>query len=132
MEDFIRWAQRVGWDEIIVMGLEASRKEDQKYDAKMALLVYYNDEIDEEERETRWNTLDREIADRVIELGNILMDIPWPDSWHNGEDHYTLEEWNSTVENFPKALIAIQRIPELHRERRRSAFPTFWAQRKEE
>jgi hypothetical protein len=50
MEDFIRWAQKVEWDNIIVENLETSRKKDRQYDAKMAWLVYYNDETDEEER----------------------------------------------------------------------------------
>jgi hypothetical protein len=110
MEDLIRWAQRVEWDNIIVANLEKTRKKDQVYDAKMAFLVYYNEEIDEEERERRWDTLDRDAADRVIDAGNILLDTPWPDSWHDGDIHYTQEEWDSTVENFPKARAAIHQF----------------------
>jgi hypothetical protein len=131
MEDFIRWAQRVEWDNIIVENLEASRKQDQYYDTKMAWLVYYNDEIDGEEMGRRWDTLDRNMADRVIDYGNMLMDYPWPQSWHDGEIQYTQEEWDSAVENFPKALAAIQRIPAICLERRRLEAPTFWRQQKE-
>jgi hypothetical protein len=86
MEDFIRWAQRAEWNGIIVANLEASRKKDQYYDAKMAWLVYHSDEIDEEEIDDakmawlvyhRWATLNRDVADRVIDHGNLLMDYPW-------------------------------------------------------
>jgi hypothetical protein len=130
MENLIRWAQRVEWDGIIVKNPETSRKKDQVYDAKRAFLVYYNEQIDEEQRERRWDTLDRDVGDRVIDRGNFLIDVPWPDSWHNGDILYTQKEWVSTVKNFPKAAAAIQRIPELHGERRRLAFPTYWAQQK--
>jgi hypothetical protein len=127
MEGSIRWAQRVEWDNLIVKELDARRKKDQYHDSKLAWLVYYNDEIDEEERERRWDTLNKDIANRVIDHGNLLAEYPWPQSWHDGKDLYTQEEWDSTVENFPKALAAIQEIPKLHLEKRRLAAPTFFA-----
>jgi hypothetical protein len=35
------------------------------------------------------------------------------------------------VENFPKAMLAIQRIPEICLQRRKLAAPAFWLQQKE-
>jgi hypothetical protein len=101
----------------------------------MAWLVYYNEEIDEEERERRWNTLDRDIADYGIDFANGLADIPSPKSWcHHGDledTPVTDEEWESAFNNFPKALEAIKRVPEMHLERRRLMAPLFWRQQKE-
>jgi hypothetical protein len=60
------------------------------------------------------------------------MDYPWPQSWHLDDDVlFTQEEWDSAVEDFPKAMAAIQRIPEICLEGRRLAAPTFWLQQKE-
>jgi hypothetical protein len=124
MEDFIRWAHRVEWDHIIVANLESSRRKDKNYDVKMTALVYYDEEIDEEERERRWATLDKKITYRMVDILNLQLDIPWPEAWHNGEILYTKDEWDPAVENFPKAMAAIQRVPEICLERRRLAFPS--------
>jgi hypothetical protein len=132
MEDFIRWAQRVEWDDIIVANLETSRKKDKVYDAKMAFLVYYNHEIDIKEKERRLNSLMLNVANNVVRMAQDVERIPWPQSWHDGEILDTQEEWDSVVENFPKARAAIQRVPEICLERRRLAFPSFWAQKREE
>jgi uncharacterized protein (UPF0335 family) len=51
VEDLIRWAHSYEWDMMIVKNLEALRKKDKVFDAKMAMLVYYNEDIEEEEME---------------------------------------------------------------------------------
>jgi hypothetical protein len=136
MEDLIKRPEQEEWDRFFVPNLERLRKADREFDAKMAWAVYYHDEIDENERGQRWDTRDREIADEVIDYAYFLMDFPWPQSWRclgDLEDvPVTDEEWNSALENFPKALKAIQKMPDLHLERIKREAPSFWAQKKEE
>jgi hypothetical protein len=57
VERLIRWAHQEEWKKVIVKNLAESRKRDQNYDFKLATLVYYDEEIDEEKRERRWGTL---------------------------------------------------------------------------
>jgi hypothetical protein len=122
---------RVEWDTIIAGNLEISRKKDKIYDLEMTMLVYYNEEIPPKEKIRRWTMLDPEVVGRMLPILDLQRKVPWPQAWHDGENHYTQEEWDSVVENFPKALTAIQRAPEICLERRRLAAPTFWLQKKE-
>jgi hypothetical protein len=130
MEEWIRWAQREEWEKIIVANLETSRKKDKVYDAKMAFLVYYNGEIDLDEKVRRLNTLMLNVANNVVLVAQVLASIPWPQAWHNGEDIFTHEERGSVANNFPIAKAAIQRVSEIWLNRRRQAFPAFGHSRK--
>jgi hypothetical protein len=129
---FIRWAQRVEWDNIIVANLEESRKKDKVYDAKMAFLTHYNEEIDIEEKIRRLNTLMPNVAKNAIYTALAIDATKWPQSWHlDDKNLLTDEEWDSEVENFPKAMEAIQGIPEIHLHRRKLAAPAYWTQQRE-
>jgi hypothetical protein len=96
VEEFIRWSHSEEWNRVIVKNLEAFRMKDRMVDFKLACLVYYNEEIDEEERERRWYTLRQ--AETAIDYCNSWVDIPWPESWHpdNGFLCYTQEESDSS------------------------------------
>jgi hypothetical protein len=96
----------------------------------LASLIYFNEEIDEEERERRWGTLNREIARRTVLWTDALVAAPRPIMWHDGADRYTAEERNSTTKNFIKARMAIQSIPDKHREKRRADFRGYWNSKK--
>jgi hypothetical protein len=112
--------------------LGTSRKKDKFYDAKMAFLVYYDDEIDLEEKTRRFDTLRLDVANNVVQAVHTLEWIPGPQSWHlDDENLFTDEEWDSTVEDFPKAQEVIQKVPEWDLQRRKLAAPEYWAQQKE-
>jgi hypothetical protein len=137
MEELIRQSQKDEWDKIIVANLESSRKKDKMYDAKIASLVAYNSDLDEDEKHRRLNSLNLTVASHVWThyLLEHEFEFPWPDSWcclgELGEVPITVEEWNSAVDNFPKALKAIERVPDWHLHHRRLAAPEFWRQQKE-
>jgi hypothetical protein len=51
----------------------------------MAMLIYYNDDIAEEERERRWDTLYGGVVDKVIETCDAIFLAPKPLTWHLDE-----------------------------------------------
>jgi hypothetical protein len=65
------------WDEFMAKS-ETRRKRDKYFDHKTSLLVYYNEDISEEERERRFNTLYIPIANRVVEDCNAIFLAPKP------------------------------------------------------
>jgi hypothetical protein len=118
---------------VIAKNLAVSRKRDQNYDFKLSVLVYYNEEIDEEERERRWGTLYPSSANSGIDYCNSWVDIPWPESYHADEGLlcYTVEEYESCRANWPIAEEAIKDIPKNHLERRRLEAQSYWLQQKQ-
>jgi hypothetical protein len=102
------------------------------------MMTWYNPELPFEEKNRRLNTLTEEVVDRTIAYLRWLRQVPWPQSWHIDKEvnHFndaklTDEEWDSLVENRPVALDAIQKIPELHLQRRCLMAPEFWRQQRE-
>jgi hypothetical protein len=130
MENLIHEAQKREWDRYVAMNLEIGRKRDKQFDVKLATLIHYNDEIDEDERGRRWDSIDRGIADEVIDQLNAIPEVPWPEKLR-GAYSYTDEEWDSAVKNFPMAQKAIQKIPAMHLERRISGHQQFWSHQRE-
>jgi hypothetical protein len=57
MEEFIRQTQRDEWDNTILKGLATARRQDKHYDAKLVLLTFYNDELDQDEKDRRRTSL---------------------------------------------------------------------------
>jgi hypothetical protein len=131
MEDLIRWAHRYEWYMVIVKNLETLRKKDKGFDAKMAMLFYYNEDIEEMKR--RWNTLIRTVANNAVAYCNKLAFTPWPESWHPRDEFICLtkEEYESVVANWPIAKAAIKDIPLRHLERRRLEAPSYWKQQRD-
>jgi hypothetical protein len=129
MDDLIRLSHRYEWDLVIVKNLESLRKKDRVFDAKMAMLIYYNEDIDEEETLRRWGTLNPIVVNNVINLCNKWAHTPWPESWHFGKKvRFTQEMWDSIDVNWERAEEPIKDIPKRHLERRRLEAPIYWKQ----
>jgi hypothetical protein len=118
------------WDEFI-SNIDFHRKKDKVFDARMAFLIYYNDDISDEERERRWNTLMIPVANRVIETCNADFLAPKPLTWHLDEEpKYSEEEWQAVDENWARATEAIQDIPGRHLEKMRKSHNAYWGELK--
>jgi hypothetical protein len=130
MEELIRQTQRVEWDKIIVANLETLKRKDRLYEAKMAFLVAYNDDLDEEEKIRRLKALSLTVANNVWNQYLFDIRVPRQTFWHFDDDYgLTNEEWDSAFGNFLKNQEAIRRIPEMHFQRRRLMAPNFGANR---
>jgi hypothetical protein len=68
VEEHIRETQRIELDEKMVKKLDEARSRDKRHDFKVALLVFYNNEITEEEKCRRSGTLREQDADRACSL----------------------------------------------------------------
>jgi hypothetical protein len=67
MELLLKQSHQREWDTVILGKLGEWRRKDKVFDAKMAFLVYYNEDIDEEERYRRLNTLNLTAASDVVQ-----------------------------------------------------------------
>jgi hypothetical protein len=72
----IRNANRREWDEFMKNDIQKLRKKDDRYDYKLALLLCYNEEIDDEEAERRTGMLDSDQTDQAFEEVRAWRDSP--------------------------------------------------------
>jgi hypothetical protein len=80
------------WNPTIVKDLQAHRRRDKVFDCKMAMLVYYNKDIGEEEMQRRWRTLDMAVVWKAVEYCNALATAPKPEGWHKGRTLLSLRK----------------------------------------
>jgi hypothetical protein len=136
MELLIRTTHSLEWDLLISMKLKDLRRKDKDIDRKLTALVYYNDDIDEQERERRFKTLNRKMSNGEIDRCNALTLAPSQESWHvllDDEPGYTDEIWESLAQKIQThGWNAIGGIPQKYAERFRVETPRYWAQRRED
>jgi hypothetical protein len=132
IRDHTAFLHKREWN-IMMKDLEKNRRLDSAYDAKMALLVYYNDDIDGKEKQRRWLMLDLPIVEKVVDQCNALALAPRPLSWHKARNiAFTDEMWDSVKSGWDDAWEAIEDIPERHAQRVRDEAPRYWKQQREE
>jgi hypothetical protein len=76
---------RLEWD-LLIKDLQQHRKKDKSFDCKMAMLVYYNEEISSAEMERRWSMLDQGVVQRTLADCVALSKSPRQESWHRKEN----------------------------------------------
>jgi hypothetical protein len=79
VDGMLRWANQKDWDLRLLGKLPQLRKQNQRSDFLLAGLVYYNEDIDEEERERRWGRLERAQTEEAIILCVSWTLAPKPD-----------------------------------------------------
>jgi hypothetical protein len=126
-------AHKDEWDRRIRKNLPRFRISDPSVDLKYACLNFYNEDIDDDERERRWKTSDRKVSNRAIMYCCALATAPTQDNWHNEEDSYQFfpEEWRQAInENWEARSEALSNLLDWTLERRRQTFKSFHEERK--
>jgi hypothetical protein len=120
------------WDEKIARWLPEMRKKSRTIDGDLALQLYCNEDISDEERNRRFDMLDQTVLTRVLMWCNARAQARAQEGWHSLEDcQYTDEMFESIRSNIDATFEALDHIPALHVEKRRQAFGTFWRQRRQ-
>jgi hypothetical protein len=121
------------WDDRILAHLPIMRKKSRTVDRDLALALYYNEEISDQERDRRWNTLNIEDANKSIDWCNALALAPAPEGWHNIEECTISEEiCESICDHWDEKAASIAHIPACHVEIRRQTYDTYWREKKGE
>jgi predicted amidophosphoribosyltransferase len=61
IQSFIEQSQKKEWDQLIIRNLEQDRRRNPNYDQHLATMIWYNEEISEEERCRRGNIRGRKV-----------------------------------------------------------------------
>jgi hypothetical protein len=128
----IKLAHEREWD-VFIKYRDSLRKGDGSFDARMAALIYYNNDIEWKEKQRRSFTLHMPTVEKVVSHCTALAQAPKPEGWHRLKDAVFTEEMHESItavwENIPDDLWF---FPETHLEKRRQAFGPFWRQQRED
>jgi hypothetical protein len=128
----LEWAHTQEWDKEIVRSLPKMRRNTRTIDKELASLVYYNEDITEEERERRWSTLDQQEVVKVVNWCNAIALAPAPEGWHSLDDcQFTDEMFDSIRANAGATFQTLEHIPPLPVEKRRQTFESYWRQKRQ-
>jgi hypothetical protein len=126
----IAWAHRRQWDVLIVEKLPELRKKNPAADYELALLNYYNEDIEEEERKRRLLTLEKQERRKAYRECNAWAKAPGQESWHEEEDAYQIfpEEWRKSIHiNCEAVTPALESLHQQSLEIRKNTFKSFYS-----
>jgi hypothetical protein len=133
IEAHIRLSHQQEWDRWVRQKLSSTRRCNRNADIELALLIYYNEDIETEERARRWEMLRWEIVEPYLKACISLDQAPKPLTWHFGDNpRLSRRMWRSIDENRDKAWEVLDDFPERHAQRIKDEAPGYWKARREE
>jgi hypothetical protein len=129
--DLIPDLHKLEWDEVVIKNLRKIRRQDPYFDFKAACLIYYNDDIDMEEKDRRWDMLDLNQTNQAIDLCNALRESPMQEGWRRKRKSHALfpKEWKHAIrDSWEDKLEALKNLHTWTLERRRKDFEPFYSQ----
>jgi hypothetical protein len=129
----LRWAHRVDWDLRVLKNIRKSRSRDPSVDFKLACLIYYNEDISQEERDRRWDSLEPNQTDQAIDYCEAWFKAPKQEGWRRKRKSHPFfpKKWKYAIrDTWEDKLDALKDLSSWTLERRRWAYDDY-AQRRQ-
>jgi hypothetical protein len=123
-EEMFRWAHRQEWNQFIVKR-SSLRNQILDFDGKVAALLFYNEEIEGEEKLRRWGMLDVKIAERAVKDCLTWAKVPKPETW---QTWFTEEVKESIEAKWWDTVDMLEFLPGRTLELREKSFESYHAQ----
>jgi hypothetical protein len=125
----INWAVQTQWKVIILRNLPDLRRKNPAIDYELALLNYYNKEINQEERTRRALTLERQACHQAYKECNAWALVPVREGWHEEPDPYRLlpDDWLESIQESWEAVTpALEKLHQRSAEKRKATFESYY------